>query len=118
MRKHISAAVVAVALSFAGASGVAEAVALPVTLSNVHIVWLAPRNNGFYVTIDGTITACSQTNTVWIGVDPALTAAMYRDVVSTLQLAYMLGGPLNLYLATCSGGGTSGYPQMVSADMQ
>jgi hypothetical protein len=116
MNKSIIAAGIAVASAFL-TSGMAQALTLPQTLANVHIVELAPRNNGFYITIDGTITACAQTNTVWIGVDPALGTAQYRDLVSTLQLAYALGRPLNLYLATCSGGGTLGYPQAVSADV-
>jgi hypothetical protein len=97
--------------------GNAFAVALPVTLTNVHIVTLAPRSYGFYLPIYATLTSCAQTNSVWVAVDPTISPAQYRDVVSSLQLAYTLGRPVNLYLASCSGGGTAGYPQAVYVDI-
>ena len=117
MRSSILAAIFAAVASTLLHSNMAEAVALPVTLTNVHIVSMNARYYGFYINMDATLTSCTQTSSVWVGVDPTVTAAEYRDIVSSLQLAYTLGRPVTLYLLSCSGGGATGIPLTTMVDV-
>lgn len=85
------------------------------TVQNVLISKLATRVTAFYLVLDGTVDdpGCANRNTVWVGIDPnTFATAQYRDIISTVQLAYTLGRRVTLYTSGC----LNGYPKVVYID--